>query len=278
MSRQLAVGDTPDNLASSSTSSPFGRRSVRYMVQNIGSSRSGGLRSRHHVPSNENASATRLAHLSFANSRDADRMVATLIRHPDAAIQITLTELPKVWWSEIDYTTVLDFPTFVWTAETMVEYAQDVTDASRLMPRTTPYQALLNILYPLFRNASDEVFEDGMDSSFSADLNRIVRAHGIVAVDALEKVLDGANVEVAEEALRQIGYMDDEVTHNRRLSLLERALESPNSRVRDAASIGLDAMDDPAAIKSLQRAVDCERYEPLRQNLEIVLRHLQDSR
>lgn len=90
--------------------------------------------------------------------------------------------------------------------------------------------------------------------------------------------MDGANVEVVEEALRQIGYMDDEITHRHRLSLLERALESPNSRVRDAASIGLDAMDDPVAIKSLQRAVDCERYEPLRQNLEIVLRRLQDYR
>lgn len=138
----------------------------------------------------------------------------------------------------------------------------------------TPYDAL----YGLFRGAIDETFEDGMDSSFSMRLHRIILDYGMGAVDALEKVLDGANVGVAEEALRQIGYIDDPGTHRARLLLLEGALKSPNADIRDAASIGIEAMDDPAAIESLRAAIENEPDAQLRQYLHDVLAQLQDAR
>lgn len=138
----------------------------------------------------------------------------------------------------------------------------------------------MDILRKLFHDASDEVFEDGMDSYFSANLNRIVQTHGVAAIDALERVIrmDDVNVESIEEALRQVGRMDDGRTHRCRLLLLEHALESPNTCIRDAASIGIEAMNDTAAIESLQRAIDNERHKQLRQNLKDLLAQLQYAR
>ena len=141
-------------------------------------------------------------------------------------------------------------------------------------------EMLTDRLRELFRSASDEVFEDGMDSYFGSDLNRIILTHGVAAVGALEGMAcaDDVNPEVSAEALVWVGRMDDETTHHDRLSMLERALESANVCIRDAASIGIEAMDDPAAIDGLQRAIDRERCGLLRQNLMDVLMQLQDAR
>ena len=131
----------------------------------------------------------------------------------------------------------------------------------------------------LFNDARNEVFEDGMDSNFANALYCFVREHGTAAVDALETVMrmSDVNAEIAEEALMQTGYMKDEATHQGRLSLLIRALESSNARIRDAASVGIEAMDDPTASHSLQKAIAREQYGPLRQNFKDVLAQLQDG-
>ena len=141
-------------------------------------------------------------------------------------------------------------------------------------------ETLAGMLHDLFRSANYEVFEDGMDSDFSNGLNHIIRDHGTAAVIVLDGMIsvDGVNPEVAAEALVWAGRMDDEATHHARLSMLERALESPNVCIRDAASIGIEAMDDPAAIESLQRAINRERCGLLQQNLKDVLIQLQDAR
>ena len=137
---------------------------------------------------------------------------------------------------------------------------------------------LIDILNKLFRNSLDETFEDGMDSSFGDSLNRIVLAYGRPAIHALRIVMRmNADGEVVEEALRQIGRMKDVRTHYHRLALLEHKLASPNSRTRDAALIGIESMDDPAAIPSLQRAISREKYGRLQQNIKAVLVQLQNA-
>lgn len=115
------------------------------------------------------------------------------------------------------------------------------------------------MLHELFHNANYDVF-DGMDSDFSNSLNRIIQDHGI-AVVVLDEMIsaDGVNSEVAAEALVWAGRMDGEATHRARLSMLKRALESANVCIRDAASIEIEAMDDPAAIESLQEAINREQ-------------------
>ena len=141
-------------------------------------------------------------------------------------------------------------------------------------------EMLADTLRRLFRSVDYEVFEDGMDSDFSNSLIHIIRTHGIVAVGALEEIIytDGVNPEVAAEALVWVGRMDDEQTHRARLSLMEGALESSNVCIRDGASLGIGAMDDPAAMGSLRNAIGRERCGLLRQNLEATLEQLKDAR
>lgn len=146
------------------------------------------------------------------------------------------------------------------------------------MVGSEPDRVLINKLRRLFLGARNEIFENGMDSYFSTNLHHTIREYGVPAVDALEWVMHDADLGVVEEALMQIGHMADDNTHSSRLSLLVRALESTNASVRDAASIGIEAMEDPAAIGNLQKAIDCEPYEDLRQNLKDVLTQLHDTR
>ena len=143
--------------------------------------------------------------------------------------------------------------------------------------RLTSYQkALASRLRKLFHDANDEVFEDGMTSHFSNELHDTIREYGIGAIDQLEEIIhaDYTSVEVAEEALRQTGYVNDSKTHDARLSLLERALGSPDVRMRDAALIGIEAMEDPRVIPSLKRAVENEPSGWLRQYLKDVMARL----
>ena len=131
-------------------------------------------------------------------------------------------------------------------------------------------------LRELFRNVNGEVFEDGMTSSFSAALRGIVSEYGDAAVEQLAEMVlaRDAPVDVAEEALRQVGHIKDAATHNTRLSLLERALESPELRIRDGAAIGIDYMEDPRAVPSLERALERETYEWLGQYIRDVTARL----
>ena len=133
-----------------------------------------------------------------------------------------------------------------------------------------------DMLRELFRKANYDTFEDGMDSNFSNSLNRIIQDYCITAIDALETIIyaEDVNQEVVAEALISAGRMDDKATQHARLAMLERALESPNVCIRDAASIGIGAMDDPAAIGSLQKAIDREQCGLLLQNLKDTLEQL----
>lgn len=118
-----------------------------------------------------------------------------------------------------------------------------------------------------------------MDSNFSSNLTRIIQSHGFAVIETLEKLIhaDDANIEVAAEALIWTGRVNDNDTHRVRLVVLERALESDNACIRDAASIAIEFMDDSAAIDSIKKAIVKEECKPLRQNLKDVLIQLQDA-
>lgn len=137
-------------------------------------------------------------------------------------------------------------------------------------------ETLADELRELFRSANDEVFEDGMTSRFSDALHRIIREHGVEAIGMIGTAIRAADtpVKVAGEALRQVGYAGDKKTHSARLSLLESSLESPDVRIRDAASIGIEAMEDPAAIPALKRAIENESAGWLRRYQKDVMSQL----
>ena len=152
--------------------------------------------------------------------------------------------------------------------------AESATDVVSL----TPDAELPSGLEAMFAAAGEETFADGMDSDFSRTLHSIVRRYGSGAINAIGRTIrsERFDVEVAGEAVRQIGSVDDLRSHRSRLALLLRTLESPDPRLRDAASIGIATMDDPTAIEGIRRAVEQESSPQLRHNLQLVLDQLEE--
>lgn len=234
----------------------------------------------------ENSSILQQQDSAFATYVGKPRMDETVVvcSEISASSQSEFDESPNMQeWSKSSRIVMPDSPMSVLTVNAMVELGHRTSVSAVGWPEPARSASNPDILVArldrVFGAANDETFEDGMDSIFSVNLNRIIHAHGAAAINALDRIIHACQVNVAiiEEALRQAGRMDDARTHNRRLLLLEHALESPNARIRDAASIGIEAMDDPAAVPSLQKAVAKEQYEQLRQNLMDVLAQLQDS-
>ena len=139
---------------------------------------------------------------------------------------------------------------------------------------------LVDYFQGLGTDAIEEVFLDGMESNFSRRLTTALEAHGETAVHAIERIinLDAISVEVVGETLRQIGYVEDLSTHQTRMTVLVRQLESTDPRIRDAAALGLAALDDPQAIDSLLEALNRESSSQLKGNLRIVLNQLQNTK
>ena len=139
---------------------------------------------------------------------------------------------------------------------------------------------LVDYFQGLVTDALEEVFLDGMESNFSRRLTTALEAHGETAVHAIERIinLDAISVEVVGETLRQIGYVEDLSTHQIRMTVLVRQLESADPRIRDAAALGLAALDDPQAIDSLLEALNRESSSQLKGNLRIVLDQLQNTK
>ena len=138
-------------------------------------------------------------------------------------------------------------------------------------------EQLLGYFIKLVREAADEVFFDGMESVFSQHMNSAIGEYGDAAVHAIQRLLSSrkADAETAGEILRQMGSIGDPPTHRSRLNILTDQLKSPDPRIRDAASLGLAALDDPTAIGEVQKALASESSSRLRGNLRLVLDQLQ---
>jgi len=132
----------------------------------------------------------------------------------------------------------------------------------------------------LFKSAKEQVFEDGMESEFSKELISLVEKYGDVAMEVLAHLIvyEKVNAEVASEALRWLGRMDHTPSYRYRLWLLERSLRCSSARVRDGAVLGLASLDDPDAITHLKQAIQRERVEELRKDMEQVILQLEDIR
>ncbi len=131
----------------------------------------------------------------------------------------------------------------------------------------------------LFAAACDEIFEDGMESVFSRGLVSLIKRYGNTAVETVTNFIIGkvVNPEVASEALRWLGHIDDPFTYRNRLHLLERSLWHSSARVRDGAILGLASLDDPSAIPYLEKAVEREQIQELRRYMIQVLDQLKNT-
>lgn len=132
----------------------------------------------------------------------------------------------------------------------------------------------------LFEAAKEQYFEDGIESEFSRQLVHLVKKYGNDAVEGIGDLIinERVNPEIASEALRWLGHMDDPVAYHHRLHLLERSLYGSAAWVRDGAALGLAFLDDPHAIPYLKQAISRERCTELRKDMEQVLIQLENTR
>ncbi|MCZ7568851.1 MAG: HEAT repeat domain-containing protein [Ardenticatenaceae bacterium] len=131
----------------------------------------------------------------------------------------------------------------------------------------------------LFRAARDERFEDGVDSEFARNLVFFIQEYASEAMKVIKALIWNEQVdpEVASEALRWLGRIEDPETYQERLWLLEASLFASSPAVRDGAGLGLASLDDPDAITYLRQAIERETYPPLRRYLGQTLEQLEDT-
>lgn len=134
-------------------------------------------------------------------------------------------------------------------------------------------EAASGLLREIFRDGANETFFDGIDNAFQDRVRMAIEIWGDIAVRALQRIIrpGSGHLEVAEEALRVLGNMQDTRTHHSRLAVLIGELGSAHPRIRDAASVGLVSLGDPVAVESLSAAVSREESTQLRRNLESAL-------
>ena len=128
-------------------------------------------------------------------------------------------------------------------------------------------------------DAENERFEDGMGSGFATRVHESIVNYGPVAVAAWERVLwrmQNAN-ETGEELLRQLGLIEHSPSRARSLRVLKDSLKSSDSRIRDAAGLGLSFLDDSSALIALQLAYGRETEGWLKENLKLVIDQLTDK-
>lgn len=143
-----------------------------------------------------------------------------------------------------------------------------------------PENPLLPEVRRIVAESAWETFVDGMESALSRKIHSLIQTRGNKAVGAIRDfIADVPNdLESAEEILRQVGYSEDVATRSARLELLMGSLFSPSPRIRDAASLGAAAMDDPAAIDALETAVANEPSKLLRHSLTLALEQLRETK
>jgi len=135
---------------------------------------------------------------------------------------------------------------------------------------------LEELVAELFLMANEGLYEDDQIRKFSDKLSLLVQTYGDATITSLAPYVIGerASTEPAAVTLRCLSHLENRVSYNFRLWLMERALQSSSSWIRDAAALALESMDDPTAIPYLREAFDKESNPELRQYLHSVLEFL----
>lgn len=155
--------------------------------------------------------------------------------------------------------------------------ATGITDAGPALAYIERFLRLVQRFRQVINDASGELFFDGMDSPLAEKIRRAIYADGELAVEALHQAIlnHPDEVETGEEILRQIGLLRDTPTHQARLNLLTDMLELPQERIRDAASLGLSFMEDPAALPRLYDALQVEKVHWIKKSLSMAILQLE---
>ena len=139
---------------------------------------------------------------------------------------------------------------------------------------------LLKKIRDLFELGASEFFHDGVHSSFSRTLLRLLAHNGQATLRAITEYLfsGNPNPDVVSEALRWLADFNDASTVSQRWAILGRTLRDPSPRVRDGAILGFAALDDPRARPLLLEARNFEQIDELRSLIGQVIAQLERPR
>ena len=128
----------------------------------------------------------------------------------------------------------------------------------------------------LWRTATYEDFEDGIGTGFDSGIAMLLKHGGIDALKALEICIrkEAKNLYISAEALKSIGRVEDVETHEARRTLLEGFVEHDSALFRESAALGLENLDDRAAVTALRNRLNKESDPRLRLDLAAVIRFL----
>lgn len=148
----------------------------------------------------------------------------------------------------------------------VAQYRQNrQTKASRLALNIQKY----------IQDSSEEIFQDGMESSLSRSIEEMVEQHGNDAIKAIDHIIEiGCDTEAAAEMLTTLGHIDDRTTQAARLTLLVKNLQSLNNSIRAMASDGLMYLGDARALVPLRTAVRLEGHAAIKKDMELAIEEL----
>ena len=154
---------------------------------------------------------------------------------------------------------------------------RDTPNGSELRPDITKFAD--DLLQELIIEAREEVFTDDWESVFSIKLTRLIHRCGEGAIQAITGCIISThtNIEVVGEIMRILGGIKHPATKNGRVTLLLVGLRSPDPRVRDAASLGISALDDSHLLADVKAAVARETIPELRKDLQQVADQLEST-
>jgi hypothetical protein len=189
---------------------------------------------------------------------------------------MTVLESQKDHSGTVGTTVVGQLPHKYEKGETQKIYTRLSYNSTSAINSTENPQRIYREVLASFRDAQDEVFEFGMESTFLDKLCRQVRHYGSIAIEAMASIIlsNKAKPHVIAEALRWLGDVNHRDSHSLRLRLLEEALRNESRWIRDGALLGLDAMGDKHAIAHLNFAAEVESIAELRKDMKDVITRL----
>lgn len=156
---------------------------------------------------------------------------------------------------------------------------KDLPLFERLADTAAQDQGVDQLVRVLFSGAEDLTFESGYDNQFTNGLVALVEGYGEAALRAVADFAfaNGAPEDALAEALKCLGRMVHPSSRSSRFQFLVRNLASNSPRLRDAAALGLAHMDDSRAVPYLNKAIEMEPIDELREDLRQVVRQLETN-
>ena len=107
-------------------------------------------------------------------------------------------------------------------------------------------------------------------AGWPGEVGAVVYTYGSAAIDLLRSYWDDGILSVTAlgEALHELGYVDDDSSHESRRALLVDVLADADPDLRYAAGQGLVYLADPAALPRLTSAMRAERNPIVRAQIE----------